>query len=170
MFDIEISMLKTAPIWVRCGIVSMHLQLARGLGWWAEMLSLEGRSRTKEWKDADGRKSWETVPIWQCRENWCISALGSPSYSLVPWLHQIVEQKNQQPQMWALLQNADKVEIADCKHAHITALCFATYACKTNYKAMYSKYTKKYMGRWKETKHKNSFSALETRWAKQIFS
>lgn len=32
--------------------------------------------------------------------------------------------------MGALLWNADKVEIADYKHACITALCFVTYAVK----------------------------------------
>lgn len=33
--------------------------------------------------------------------------------------------------MWVLLQNTDKVEIADYKNTYVTALCFATYACKT---------------------------------------
>lgn len=33
--------------------------------------------------------------------------------------------------MCGLLQNTDKAEIAGYKHAYITALCFATYACKT---------------------------------------
>lgn len=47
--------------------------------------------------------------------------------------------------MGALFPNTDKVEIADYKHAYITTLCSETYACKTNYKAIYSKYTKKYM-------------------------
>lgn len=175
MFDVEISMPKMAPIRVRCGIVSMQLQLARSWGWWVEMLSLEGRSRAQEWKDADGRKIWGTAPIWQCRKNWWISAFGfhldsQSFFSLVPWLHQIVKQKSHQLQMWTLLWNTDKVEIADYKHAYITALCFTTYACKTNYKAIDSKYSKKYM--WgRKIKHKNYFSALEIGWvpSKTIF-
>lgn len=134
-FDIEISMLKMAPIRVRSGIVSMQLQLARSLGWWAEMLSLEGRSKTQEWKmqmaeKTQGQRAYGSVVRMDvsacglCLDSWS-------SFSLVPWLHLIVKQKNHQRQMWALLQNTDKVEIADYKHAFITALCFATYACKT---------------------------------------